>query len=486
MNYRRWAVLAAWWLTAMVQAAPAWEACDEALPARLDPQCARVPVALNPDQPRGEQIALHVMRYAARYQADQREPVFLLAGGPGQGGSDVFPALLRQFDALRAHHPLIIVDQRGTGRSTRPQCEMEESRELVPPSREEILRQTRRCLETVDLDVRYFTTREAVMDLDAVRQALGVEKISLYGGSYGTRLATGYMHAFPQHLQRVILDGVVPVDEPLGVHHAVNLQRVLDRMARQCEQTDACRKQWPELAAHMAALPDRAEQQGGMLRLRHPRSGEWTTLPLSRSLPQITLRMYAYQGSQLALLPWMIEQAWAGDWQPLAAQGLMLSEQLGESIAVIMQNSILCTEDWPFMAAMPVDNRGTVLGDSLMEQIEAICSVWPRGQRIAGVRQPLKTSVPTLLLSGQWDPVTPPAFGERLQQQIPNSRHLVAPGQGHLVILGRCMGRIAGDFIDGTALDALDTGCLERLRPPRLFLSANGPVAAAKEDARDD
>ncbi len=485
MHRNRWAALLLL-VNASAQAGLQWQGCDAELPARHDPACATLEVPLNPEEPQGETLSLHLMRYEARYQADQREPVFLLAGGPGQGGSDVFPALLRQFDPLRAHHPLIIVDQRGTGRSTRPQCELEDASPWLQPSREAIQRQMRQCLQTVDRDVRYFTTREAVFDLEAVRQALGVEKISLYGGSYGTRLATGYMHAFPQHLERVILDGVVPVDEPLGVHHAVNLQRVLDLMVRQCEQTPACRKQWPELAAHMAALPSRADQQGGTLRLRHPRSGAWTTLPLSRALPQATLRLYAYQGSQLALLPWLIEQAWAGDWQPLAAQGLMLNEQLGESIAVIMQNSILCTEDWPFMAAMPVDNRGTVLGDSLMEQIEGICSIWPQGQRIADVRQPLNTSVPTLLLSGQWDPVTPPAFGERLQQQIPNSRHLVAPGQGHLVILGRCMGRIAGDFIDGTALDTLDTGCLERLHPPRLFLSANGPVAEKGEEARDD
>ncbi len=481
MQAKRWAALAVLWMSSSVQAGIDWGRCADDLPTRYEPDCAELAVPLNPDQPQGESITLHLMRYAARYQAEQGEPVFLLAGGPGQGGSDVFPALMRQLDPLRAHHPLIIVDQRGTGRSTRPQCELDATGELEPPSREKIRQQMRQCLQTVDLDVRYFTTREAVRDLDAVRRALGAEKISLYGGSYGTRLATGYMHAFPRHLQRVILDGVVPVDEPLGVHHAVNLQRVLDLMVAQCEQTPACQQQWPDLREHLLGLPARADSQGGQLRVRHPRSGAWTTVPLTRTLPQAALRMYAYQGSQLALLPWLIEQAWAGDWQPMAAQGLMLSEQLGESIAVIMQNSILCTEDWPFMAQMPVDNHDTVLGDSLMTQIEAVCSVWPQGRRIPDVRQPLQTTVPTLLLSGQWDPVTPPVFGERLQQQIPNSRHLVAPGQGHLVILGRCMGRIAGDFIDGTDPDALDTDCLERLHPPRLFLSANGPAVLPKE-----
>ncbi len=461
-----------------------WGGCGEDIPARPEPACASLKVPLDPERADGEKIELFLVRYPARYQADQGVPYLLLAGGPGQGGSEVFPRMIDLFDPLRAHHALVIVDQRGTGRSTHPKCELERDAAYLPFDPDRVRRRIRHCLDTMDLDPRLFTTREAVMDLEAVRQALNVERIGLYGVSYGTRLATGYMRLHPQRLERVILDGVVPVDEPLGVRHAVNLQRVLDLIALACEQSAPCHAQWPRFRAHLAGLTERAAEVGGRLRLRHPRTGDWVELPLTPELPRAVLRMYSYQGDQLVLLPWLVEQAWAGDWQPLAAQALMLADQLDEGISMPMHNSVVCTEDWPHFSTVRVDNRQTVLGDSLTEALSVLCEQWPRGRTIADVRQPLSVDVPTLLLSGEWDPVTPPAFGERLAAQLPDSRHLVAPGQGHMLAHVRCVAGIIGDFADGVSLGELETSCLSRLKPPHLFLGANGP--AATEGARHD
>ena len=138
-----------------------------------------------------------------------------------------------------------------------------------------------------------------------------------------------------------------------------------------------------------------------------------------------------------------------------------------------MQSSVICSEDADLLKPRPQD-ANTILGTRMIDTLQAVCSVWPRGTRPADFHQPLKTAIPTLLLSGQFDPVTPPRYGEEVLEGLSNGRHLVLNGQGHNVIAAGCMPTLVKNFVEKLDPKKLDASCLDRLQPTPLFIDFNG------------
>nr|MCU0492330.1 alpha/beta hydrolase [Chloroflexaceae bacterium] len=135
-----------------------------------------------------------------------------------------------------------------------------------------------------------------------------------------------------------------------------------------------------------------------------------------------------------------------------------------------------CAEDAPFY---PTDGTAAVAntyaGDFYLRQFGAVCAGWPRGEITADFRQPIQSDVPTLLLSGENDPVTPPAYAERVAAGLPNSMHIVAPGQSHNVLYRGCLPRLLDDFLTSGSSSGLDSSCVQNLRPAPFFTSFTGP-----------
>ncbi|MGV6851858.1 MAG: alpha/beta hydrolase [bacterium] len=453
-----------------------WHDCPTSMSYAMSykAQCITLHPPLDYAQKDGQIAKLFIARYPAQQNANKGAPVFLLAGGPGQAGSDSFPALMPALEPIRRHHDLIVIDQRGTGYSESLKCPLPDLNERLDINIEEIKQFTSECLTKMDNDPRFFTTWEAAHDLEFIRDHLGIEKVILFGVSYGTRLATTYMRYFPDHLEKVILDSVVNVEEPLGLHHAINLQRTLDLITTKCAKQPQCNQQFPDLHQKLMALPERANKAHKTITIHHPSTYKSTEITVNATTVRSLVRLYAYSPEQVALLPWLINEAYQGHWDSFAAQGIMLMESLGETISTNMQNSVLCTEDYPLF----IDSNfsDTFMGDELIDTAKAQCELWPTGYLDKHFREPLNNPTPTLLLEGEWDPVTPLNFAEKLAKQLPNSRILVAPGQGHFVYPRGCMSKLVGQFVDQTQLNDLDDSCLSYLKEPDFFLNANGPA----------
>ena len=201
--------------------------------------------------------------------------------------------------------------------------------------------------------------------------------------------------------------------------------------------------------------------------------GTWTEdVPTYGHLAAL-LRMYSYQPAATATLPLLLNEAAQGRYEPLLAQARMLMADVGESIAHGMQLSVTCTEDYPDLEDRPGDTD-TVLGTELLDFTRAQCEAWPRGERAPGFRTPLATDVPLLAISGEFDPVTPPRYGDAVVGHLPNGRHLVLPGQGHNVLVAGCMPELAAQFIESADASTLDASCLERLQPVPPFAGTYG------------
>jgi len=436
-------------------------------------QCASLEVPEDHQEPDGRQIELAIALVPADGVAEA-DPVYMIAGGPGQSALESYPALHAAFDDVRRSRHVVLVDARGTGGSHPLHCRMDEDDPLFsdpdaesPEAARAFAQRCRAELEQV-ADLRHYTTGDHVRDLDTVRRELGVERINLVGISYGTRVAQQYAAAWPGHTRALVLDSVVPNSLVLGQDHARNLEDALEAQFERCRDDHACAANLGDPRRQLAQVRQALEAGGiGPVRYRDPVGGQWREeVPRFGHLAGL-LRMYAYHPAMSATLPLVLHEAAQGRYESLLAQSRMLSRDLGDAMAIGMGLSVTCSED-----ADDFSNRGgnedTVLGDGFIAMLQAQCEVWPRGARAQDFRAPLSGEVPVLAVSGEFDPVTPARYGDEVVEHLPNGRHLVLPGQGHSVLATGCMPKLFAQFIESTDAASLDAGCLQRLhaQPP--------------------
>lgn len=445
--------------------------------------CTRFAVPEDRQQPDGRSIELYIAWVPASGSADP-DPVFFLAGGPGQSATESWPQLAGAFTDLSQNRDLILVDQRGTGQSNPLHCPRDEADEELEQEqglsserlRELAVEHASRCLQQLSskADLRHYSTTDAVADLDAVRQALGAAQINLVGVSYGTRVAQQYAKTFLQHTRSVVLDSPITTTLVLGSEHARNFEQALHAQLARCATDTACSKHMGDLGQQLEQV--RQSLAGGELtpvRFRDSVSGQWLSEVPQRGHLNILLRLYSYQSLTAALLSQVIHQAAQGDWEALLAQSRTLGRSLSAQLARGMELSVTCTEDADELSVNEAD-RDTLLGTEFVEFIKAQCSVWPRGQRPADFRAPLSGKLPVLVLSGELDPVTPPRYAEQIVSHLPNGLHLSLAGQGHSQLAVGCVPKLFAQFVERASVDKLDAKCLERVRPVPPFSGLYG------------
>lgn len=448
------------------------------LPRPTEAQCTTLAVPENPADPEGRSIELALAWIPVEGEAEP-DPVFMIAGGPGQSARDTYPAVAPAFRDINRSRHILLLDQRGTGDSNLLACPLEEDAVLTgieEPTPEELREFTLECIAELEekADLRFYSTGEAVFDLDFVRRAVGAEQVNLIGVSYGTRVAQQYAKTYPAHVRSLVLDSVVPPGLVLGAEHARNLEDALETHFARCRENEACADAVGDPRALLDELAARLEAGGlGPVRYRDPTSGEWREeVPTYGHLAAV-LRMYAYSPLTAAALPLLVQRAYEGDYEALLAMTRMLLSDLGGQMATGMHNSVMCTEDAAELVLQPGDDD-TVLGSQLIEVLVEQCALWPRGERPENFRQPLTGSFPVLVLSGEHDPVTPPRYGDEVVATLDNARHLVLQGQGHSVLGTGCMPKLAAQFLESGDPAGLDAGCLDRLAAPPPFSGLYG------------
>ncbi|MFN2289242.1 MAG: alpha/beta hydrolase [Chromatocurvus sp.] len=444
-------------------------------------QCAEVSVPEDPENPDAESITLRVVRLVARDGNARAAPLLAIAGGPGQAASEAFLFLDRILRGVARDRDFYLVDQRGTGGSNPQRCDLgDEALMQVESDAEQIRAVTRQCLAGFNGDPTLYTTSVAIRDLERVRRALGVPRWHLFGVSYGTRVVQHYLRQHPQVVRTAVMDSVVPATEALGPEIALRSQQALDAFIARCEADTACRDAFPDISTGLSNLLARLGEASESVRFENMRTGGAETMRFTQAHLIGVLRLSLYQSEKLSTLPPMLHQAYAeANFIALARTAQAITEQMAESLAVGMHNSVVCTEDVPFFA-MDKQKRSAIensyMGDLVVRALEATCEVWPRGRMDEALRLPVTADVPVLLLSGDADPITPPAYAEAVLAHLPDARHLVAPGQGHFVSPRGCLPGVIAQFIGSDGAATLATDCLERMQPAPLFVNVNGPT----------
>ena len=446
-------------------------------------ECGRLSVPENRAKAADRRIELFVARIPALRTGHAADPVFVLAGGPGLGAATFYASAAPVFARIRRDRDIVIVDQRGTGRSAPLDCPFDDE-QMWDIDEAETARIMRECRDRLarNHDLTQYTTSVAVADLDAVRAALGYDAINLYGSSYGTRVAQHYARRYPQHTRALILDGVVPPTRVLGPTTPLDAEATLQRIFSRCREDTRCRERFGDPEKDYVAIRERLAEAPVPITVPDPNSGKPMPFTFSAQVFAGALRLSGYSADQAALLPLALQLAnREGLYTPLASQFLITAAGYDAVLSYGMHNSVVCAEDVPLFDSAAIDRdrlAGTFLGTAQIDSLRALCADWPRGPVDADFHEPLNSAVPALLLSGTADPVTPVQFGEEAAAGLTNAVHLKFTDQGHGQLGLPCVDRLMAEFLDraGTPEAAgIDAGCALNLKPPPFFLSLNGP-----------
>jgi pimeloyl-ACP methyl ester carboxylesterase len=437
--------------------------------------CFKVPVALEPQQAGGAKLALHVTVARAFRESSSTDPLFVLAGGPGQAGSDIIPFLSSVFRRVRATRDIVFIDQRGTGLSGKLDCPEADADEA--PTEAQLRVDLQRCIAKLNRNLSPYNTQNSADDIEQVRRALGYGKVNLWGGSYGTRLAQAYVRRYPANVRALILDGVAAPGQiiPAGGHDA---QTALEAVFKRCRDDKACATAYPQLRTEFDALMARLDSGAVPLDFPHPRTAKPTHLTLASNKVVETLHGVLYSASDSGRLPFLIHSAYQNSWGPLLARSYAGSDMgAGDALSLPLYLAVVCAEDVPRMDAkvFEEDSRHSFM-KGYAGRIAALCP-YVNVKPAAEVTQPTSPAViaaPALLLSGALDPVTPPRRAEGAAKYMSAAQHFVVANAGHGVSQLGCTPRLLREFLDHPR-QLLAASCLKEIAPSPFQLGSTGP-----------
>lgn len=443
--------------------------------------CGQYEVFENRAAKAGRKIKLNLMVLPALSDTPAPDPIFYLAGGPGAGATIYAGAPF--IHRLHRTRDVVLVDQRGTGQSNPLVCKLRGAdgpmqsyfADVTTP---EAVRACRAELEKT-ADLRLYTTTIAMADLDEVRDALGYDKINVYGGSYGSTTALAYLHFYPQHVRTATVTGVAPLDLRLPLSFGRGVAHALERLFADCDADPQCHAAFPELRKEFAAVVERLDKGPVTFDTLNPSTGRKERVTMTRHGFAENVLLMLYHPNVMAAMPLLIHQVYQQDYARFGAVAYQVFRATDSLVARGMHISVLCAEDIPFITEADIKERlsGTFYGEASARVYQRVCAEWPRGEVPAKFTEPIKSDVPVLMLSGELDPVTPPELATPLLRDLPNARQVVMHNATHNSY--DCAEALARDFIERGTAQGLDTSCTEQIK--RLpFITSLPPLPMPK------
>jgi pimeloyl-ACP methyl ester carboxylesterase len=271
------------------------------------------------------------------------------------------------------------------------------------------------------------------------------------------------------------LQGVAPTNQYMPLAFAQSNERALDGIIGECAADEDCNKAFPNLRAESKALLNRLLEGPIEVEVRYqeeggrPQEAGRRKVKLSRDLAAEAIRYMLYSPPGASRVPLVLHLAAQGDFGPLAEAALNFRRQIVSSGSNGLYLSITCAEDLPWIKAGEGERlaANTFLGDYRLRQQREACALWPRATIPSDYSVPTKASASVLILTGEWDPVTPPANGDAIARDLPNSLHVVVPDGAHgFGGLDRvdCIDRLIGEFVEQGTAKGLDTSCVKNIR----------------------
>lgn len=440
-------------------------------------RCGYLTVPEDRDQPGGNMIQLAVAILKAPGNHTPADPVVYLTGGPGGGLLGDLGEYINSINlvSFTMGHDLILLDQRGTGYSVPALSCPELSGPNADPGGPVV--GAKECHDRLlqdNIGLQGYTTIENADDVHDLIHALGYKQVDLYGVSYGTRLALTVMRLFPADIRSVILDSTVPTQFNLFNEEPVDTQHALDTLFHGCAASRACNAAYPHLDQTFYQLVDALNtspatfqedqtDQGGQMRDVQFNGDDLVNIVFN----------VMYDASYIPTLPKMIMQIEAGNYATLAQYAGNISFEHSAGVSDGMYYSVECGEDMAYTTMDNLDSAVYALNPQLQHGIRSalhaeydICQQWGQKPVPAAQKRPVSSAVLTLILSGEYDPITPPANGLLAAQTLSHSYFYQFPGIGHGVLhTNACPDAIALAFLQAP-ISRPNGSCIHTMHEP--------------------
>lgn len=449
--------------------------------------CGTLTVPEQHANPQGKTIQLGVVIIHSSSERPAPDPLVMLQGGPGGSTIDLYGLVMAGDNDIRAERDIVLFDQRGT-MYAEPFLNCPESLAMTEATLEqdlslreenqksleaELACKTR--LEQEGVNLAAFNSLENAADIEALRLALGYEQINLYGVSYGTLLAQHVMRDYPQSLRSVILDAVVPTQINFVTQVPTTMARAHATLFETCAADPNCRADYPDLEATFFSLVERLNAHPERFRLTDAETGHSFRAVFSGDDLIDTTFLLFYSSDLIPLLPKIITDIDRGNFDALSS--LLPLLVFDRTMSDGMYYSVMCAEDADYLMSQIATEgiRPEFVTSNLLqaESFLALCNQWGVSDLGSRVDQPVSSDIPTLVLSGRFDPITPPYFADAAAETLSNSYVYTFPNNGHGAYLsGPCADNLIADFINAPTVTP-DSSCIEQI-PDIEFMPPNG------------
>ena len=436
-------------------------------------ECFVLIVPENREQPQGREVRLKIAVLKAK-KASGLEPLVYLSGGPGDAplvaasaGADPLAEgdWWNETANIRRQRDVIVMSQRGAG-GTVPNLDCFDPRTTEPAKarrravteqqERDILVRCRASLDRRKIDLAMYTTPVLADDVADLATAFALPRINLYGVSYGTRWALEVMRRHPGLVRAAVLDGVYPPQVNGEQNEPEIVRRAFERLYADCAADAVCRERHPAVRALVEGVIESADQKALELTLQLDDGAQAVRLDGTRVLMVL---LHMMREGDAALIPEAAQAVQRGDFRLLR----MFAEDLESGEGGLLEqnaqqfdglyNSIECRETWSVVDRAArrriIESNGVYSLNARLSKSLAFCQIWRVPAAPAEERQPVKSEIPTLLLSGGYDWLTPSTWGREAAKSLSSSRHVVFRAQGHgVVVQDPCAGRLRDNFID--------------------------------------
>ncbi len=423
-------------------------------------RCGSYTVPENRSIQGGRTLTLRVVVIPAHSKSPDAEPVFYFEGGPGEAATESAPYLLDA--SVREKHDVVLIDQRGTGEGNRLDCPRPGGSKDIQAYLQPLY-VIRGCAAALakHADLTQYTTPTAMQDIDEIRQALGYDRILVYGGSYGSQAAMIYTRMFGKHVRAGIIAAIVPLASRIPLYFARDSQHALDGLLAECAAQAACKAAYPDPKSDLEAARLMLRQHPARTTIKNPITGSPAEILVTERAFIDSIHAKQYSLEETREIPFVLRRAREGDFTQLMENFVRLRYQQAEAIRFGMFMAVTCSEDIARISPREArqEAQGSYFGPGMVLDLMASCDEWPRAQLPQDYFMPFKSSVPMLMFSGDLDPSTPPVWGEEAQRSFPDSVHVVlheAHSGG-----GECADSIERQFLGKLSLKGLDTRCMK-------------------------
>lgn len=465
-----------------------------------DVECGYVRVPELHQNPTGPTIQLAVMIIRSTSVDREPDPIVMLQGGPGGSTIDTYAQIvLTTAQSLHANRDVVLFDQRGTLYS-KPTLACTEEHDLLDRTLEQRLSRTesnqltlemltacRDRLRNSGVNLAAYNSIENAADVDDLRVALGYDQINLYGVSYGTLLAQHVMREHPQGLRSVVIDAVVPTSINFVPDVARSANRAFGELFAACAAEPACNSSYPNLEQMLSQQIERLNQTPARVPLTDPDTHKTYSSVFDGDTLEGALFQMIYATELVPMLPAAIDAARRDDFTFFSK--LMPLFVFDRTVSTGMYYSVLCAEDADYRVEdiKTDDLRPIFAKDARTDAAFAqqVCGSWGVRDLGPSVDAPVNSAIPTLVFSGRFDPITPPAYAAAAASTLPHSYSFTFPNTGHGALNSADCARTIADAFWRDPTRAPDANCIATLGPPAFVTSANTVMTPAAASVLD-